>query len=173
MGFGFFLEDNSVEDSAYYHYAQAEKIFRSLKDDYSTARVLYSLARVQSDIKDYTASEVTTIEAIELFKPQNKYYQLFLCYNNLGSVTNALNEYDKALEYYDKALFYLDKSNVDKSNKLRNTALNNIGMVYQEKGENKKALENFEKVIKADSLYFKDTELYARALLIMPKVRFS
>lgn len=160
----FFLEDNAKEDSAYYHYSQAEKIFRSLKDDYSTARVLYNLARVQSNIKDYTASEITTIEAIELFKPLDKFYQLFLCYNNLGSVTNALNEYDKALEYYNKALFYLDKSKIDKSNKLRNAALNNMGMVFQAKGENKKALENFKKVINADSLYFKDTELYARAL---------
>ncbi|MCK0191795.1 ATP-binding protein [Arenibacter sp. F20364] len=160
----FFLEDHSVEDSAYYHYAQAEKIFRSLKNDYSTARVLYSLAKVQSDIKDYTASEVTTIEAIELFKPLDKYYNLFLCYNNLGSVTNALLEYDKALEYYDKALFYLDKSKIDKSNRLRNKAFNNIGMVFQTKGENKKAQENFEKVIQADSIYYKDTELYAQAL---------
>tara|TARA_R110002050_G_scaffold216126_1_gene352246 strand:+ start:202 stop:2274 length:2073 start_codon:yes stop_codon:yes gene_type:complete len=159
-----FLEDRSVEDSAYYHYSQAEKIFRSLKNDYATARVLYNLARVQSNIKDYTASEITTIEAIELFKPLDKYYQLFLCYNNLGSVTNALNEYDKALEYYEKALLYLNKSNVDKTGKLRNAAINNIGMVYQEKGDNVKALENFQKVIEADSLYFNDTELYARAL---------
>lgn len=159
-----FLEDRSVEDSAYYHYSQAEKIFKSQKNDYARARVLYNLARVQSYIKDYTASEVTTIEAIELFKPLDKFYQLFLCYNNLGSVTNALNEYDKALEYYDKALFHLDKSNVDKSNRLRNKAFNNIGMVFQEKGENIKALENFEKVIKADSIYYKDTELYAQAL---------
>ncbi|SHF97759.1 Histidine kinase [Arenibacter palladensis] len=160
----FFLEDHAVEDSAYYHYSQAEKIFRSLKDDYSTARVLYSLAKVQADIKDYTASEVTTIEAIELLKPLDKYYYLFLCYNNLGSVTNALNEYDKALEYYDKALFYLDKSKIDSSNRLRNTAINNIGMVYQAKGEIKKALENFEKVIKVDSIYYKDIGLYTQAL---------
>ncbi|MCM4172966.1 tetratricopeptide repeat protein [Arenibacter sp. TNZ] len=161
---GSFLEDNALQDSAYYHYSQAEKIFRLSKDDFATARVLYSLARVQSYIKDYTASEVTTIEAIELFKPLDKYYQLFLCYNNLGSVTNALNEYNKALEYYDKALFYLDKSNRDQSNRLRNKAFNNIGMVFQAKGEDQKAIESFEKVIKADSIYFKDTELYAQAL---------
>jgi signal transduction histidine kinase len=159
-----FMEDNAVKDSAYYHYTQAEKIFKSLKDGYSTARVLYSLARVQSDIKDYTASEVTTIEAIELFKPLDKYYQLFLCYNNLGSVTNALNEYDKALEYYDKALFYLDKSKMDNSNRLKNTVFNNIGMVFQAKGENQKALENFEKVIRSDSIYFRDIKSYAQAL---------
>ncbi|MBC8769491.1 sensor histidine kinase [Arenibacter sp. BSSL-BM3] len=161
---GTFLEDNSLQDSAYYHFSQAEKIFRSLKDDYATARVLYNLARVQSNIKDYTASEVTTIEAIELLKPLDKYYQLFLCYNNLGSVTNALNEYDKALEYYDKALFYLDKSKRDQSNRLRMVAFNNIGMVYQAKGEDKKAIESFEKIIKTDSIYHKDTESYALAL---------
>lgn len=161
---GSFLEDNALQDSAYYHYSQAEKIFKLSKDDYATARVLYNLARVQSNIKDYTASEVTTIEAIELFKPLDKYYQLFLCYNNLGSVTNALNEYDKALEYYDKALFYLDKSERDQSNRLRNIIFNNIGMVYQAKGEDKRAIESFEKIIKADSIFFKDTESYAHAL---------
>ncbi|MCK0147695.1 sensor histidine kinase [Arenibacter sp. F26102] len=159
---GSFLEDNALQDSAYYHYTQAEKIFKSLKDNYATGRILYNLARVQSNIKDYTASEVTTIEAIEFFKPLNKNYQLFLCYNNLGSVTNAINEYDKALEYYEKALFYLDKS--DKSNQTRFNTINNMGKVYHDKGLYKKAIESFNIVITADNIYHLNTRLYAIAL---------
>ncbi|MDL5513839.1 tetratricopeptide repeat protein [Arenibacter sp. M-2] len=159
---GSFLEDNGLQDSAYYHYVEAEKIFKSLKDNYSTGRVLYNLARIQSNIKDYTASEVTTIEAIEFFKPLDKYYQLYLCYNNLGSVTNALKEYEKALEYYQKALFYLDKT--DRSDQTRFNIINNIGKVYLDKGEYNTAVETFKKVINTDNIYHFDTRLYAIAL---------
>ena len=158
----FFLEDNAVEDSAYYHFSQAKKIFEALKDDYSNARVLYNMSAVQAALKDYTGSEITTIEAMELFKNLDKPYYLYLCYNNLGSVTNALNEYDKALEYYEKSLFYLNK--VNESNLLQLNTINNMGMVYQDKGDLNKAMESFEKVIKSDSLYYKDTQLYAIAL---------
>ncbi len=158
----FFLEDNAVEDSAYYHFSQAEKIFRALNDSFSAARILYNMATIQANVKDYTGSEITTIQAIELLKPLDKPYNLFMCYNNLGSVTNALHEYDKALEYYEKALFYLDKS--EKSNNMRLNTINNIGRVLHDKGEYKKALETFEKVINFDSIYFKDTKLYAIAL---------
>ena len=148
-----FMEDNAVEDSAYYHYAQAEKIFRSLKNDYSTARVLYSLARVQSAIKDYTASEITTVEAIELLKPLDKYYQLFLCYNNLGSVTNALNEYDKALEYYNKALENFEKViKVDsiyyKDTELYAQALSNYAQSKNKLGDTLGVLAAFKKSLK-------------------------
>jgi signal transduction histidine kinase len=160
----FFLEDNAVEDSAYYHFSRAEKIFKALKNDYNAARVLYNMALVQANVKDYTGSEITTIQAIELFKPLNKTYNLFSCYNNLGSVTNALKEYDKALEYYEKALQFLNMSKEDKSNLLQYKTFNNIGVVYQEKGHHNKAIESFEKVINADSLYYKDTQLYAQAL---------
>ncbi|WP_192877659.1 tetratricopeptide repeat-containing sensor histidine kinase [Arenibacter hampyeongensis] len=159
---GSFLDDNATEDSAYYHFSQAEKIFKSLNDDFSNARVLYSMARVQANLKDYTGSEVTTIEALELFKKLDKPYYLYLCYNNLGSVTNALNEYDKALEYYQKALFYLSK--VNDSYLVSLVTINNMGMVYQAKGDLNKAMESFDKVIKSDSLYYKDTELYAMSL---------
>lgn len=158
----YFLEDIAVEDSAYYHFSQAEKIFKALKNDYPRARVLYNMALVQASVKDYTSSEITTIEAIELFKPLNKDYNLYMCYNNLGSVTNALKEYDKALEYYGKSLLYLDKSDNDNLNRFN--VINNIGKVYHDKGQYNKALESFKQVIGADSLYHKDARLYAIAL---------
>ncbi|RTE52500.1 tetratricopeptide repeat protein [Arenibacter aquaticus] len=160
----FFLEDNAVEDSAYYHFSQAEKIFRALNDTYSAARILYNMATIQANVKDYTGSEITTIQAIELLKPLDKPYNLFLCYNNLGSVTNALNEYDRALEYYEKALFYLEKSKMDSSGRLQSIAHNNIGMVYHQKGNYNRAIESFQKVIDSDSIYFKNISLYAQGL---------
>lgn len=160
----FFLEDNTVEDSAYYHFSQAEKIFRALNNNFYAGRVLYNMALVQAHVKDYTGSEITTIEALELFKNLDKPYYLYSCYNNLGSVTNALKEYDKALEYYEKALFYLDESGSDKSDPDRLNIINNMGMAFHQKEQYSKAMESFYKVYNQDSLYYKDPELYAIAL---------
>lgn len=101
-----FYSDYVVEDSAYYHYSEAEKIFRALNDSFYSARMLYNMAIIQSEVKDYIGSEINTIRAIELFKPLDRYENLYHCYNNLGSLSNALKEYDRALEYYDQALFY-------------------------------------------------------------------
>ncbi|GGW43354.1 two-component sensor histidine kinase [Arenibacter certesii] len=157
-----FFDDYAVEDSAYYHYSAAEKIYRALNDTYYSARMLYNMALIQSEIKDYIGSEINTIKAIELFEPLKKYENLFHCYSNLGSLSNALKEYDRALEYYDEALFYLDKVDPNSSAKLG--AYNNIGVVYQQMGLHKEAMESFNKVISVDSIKIKNTRNYATAI---------
>ncbi len=157
-----FFNRNAVQDSSYYHYGEAEKIFDALGNDYSSGRMLYNMALVQSKIKDYTGSEISTIKAIEKFKPLNKYKNLYRCYNLLGIVTNSLKEYERGLEYYDEALVYLRMSG---ANDLIELGLkNNIGMVYKEQGQHQKAVTNALEVLKYDSLRFKNPELYAKAL---------
>lgn len=157
-----FLGDYAVEDSAYYHYSEAEKIFRALNNQYYTGRMLLNMAAIQSAIKDYIGSEINTIKAIEVFESLKKHENLFHCYNNLGSITNALKEYDRALEYYDQALYYINKVNPKSPAKLN--TYNNIGVVYQQMGQHKKALEFFDKVIKTDSVYFKNTNSFLASL---------
>lgn len=157
-----FLGDYAVEDSAYYHYSEAEKIFRALGDSFYSARMLYNMATIQSAVKDYIGSEINTIRAIELFKPLNKYENLYLCYNNLGSVTNALREYDRALEYYGEAKRYLNK--LDPESDLKLSIYNNEGIVYQEMGQYDKASKLLKKIVDTDSIYFKEVRFYATAL---------
>ena len=79
-------------DSAYYHYAGAQKMYNALGDGYTSGRMLYNMAVVQSDVYDYTESEITAIKAIELLKPFNKYQQLYNCYNLLATVASGLQE---------------------------------------------------------------------------------
>lgn len=159
---GFFLRGSTHQDSSYYHYQEAQKIFAQMGDDFYSARMLYNMAAVQADVRDYTGSEITTIRAIELLKPLNKYRQLSNCYDNLGSVTNALKEYDRSVEYYEKSLEYQEK--LKEKNELGYGTLNNMGMVYQEQGQHQKAIQAFNEVLDYDSLYYKDTESYSTAL---------
>ncbi len=158
-----FLRRNGVKDSAYYHFNKAQKIYQSLNDDYSSARILTNIAGVQASIGDYTGSEITIIKAIELFKSLNKYDKLYKCYNLLGIDAGSLKEYSRALEYYNEALFYLRKN--EQGNKLlEQSTNNNIAVLYQRQGQHKKAILYLSKVIAYDSIYYKDTKLYAKAL---------
>ncbi len=157
-----FYRSIAIPDSAYYHYGEALKLYSALKNDFNTARMLYNMAVVQADVKDYTGSEITTIRAIELLKPLDKYRQLYNCYNNLGVITKELKEYDRAIGYFDMALDYLSK--LDEENTLNYQILNNIGTVYQEQGLHKEAVPYFQKVVESDNLLAEDISLYALAL---------
>ncbi|WP_425237361.1 tetratricopeptide repeat-containing sensor histidine kinase [Ulvibacterium sp.] len=157
-----FYRSIAIADSAYYHYGQALKLYSALKNDFTTAQMLYNMAVVQADVKDYTGSEITTIRAIELLKPLDKYQQLYNCYNNLGIITNELKEYDRAIGYFDMALDYLSK--LDEENTYEYQILNNMGIVYQEQGFYKKAIPYFKQVLDADSLRLKDSQLFAKAM---------
>ncbi len=157
-----FFKRHAIEDSAYYNYAKAQKIYSGLKDDFFAGRMLYNMAVVQGDVKNYTQAEITTVKAIELLKPLNKYRQLYNCYNYLAIISNNLKEYNLAIEYHEKALDYLEKLN-EKST-LVQASLNNIAVVYQEQGSHKKAISYLNRVVSHDSIFYYDSRLYAQAL---------
>jgi len=157
-----FLDQNQVNDSAYYNFFEAQKIFYALDDKSRVGRLTYEMARIQSKVKDYTGSEINVIKAIELLKPLNENLMLYNCYNLLGIVAKDLKEYDRSLEYYAIAKDYLEKSGV--SGSLARELGNNIGVNHLEKGEYSKAASYFESALNQDSLRLKDPEAYARTL---------
>ena len=93
-----------MKDSAYFSYYKAQKIYELIKNNFYSGRLLLNMAIIQTDLKDYTGSEITTFKAIALLKPLNKYDQLYRCYNNLGIIFNELEDFDQALIYHDEAL---------------------------------------------------------------------
>ena len=157
-----FFKTHAIEDSAYYHYSKAQKIYSALNNQFNSGRMLYNMALVQSDIKDYTGSEISTIKAIELLKPFNKYEQLYNCYNNLGVLSNALEEYDRALTYHQEALIYLKK--INEENDLEQVTENNIGVVYEGLGQHKLAIVQFRKILRSKDLRETNAKFYAKVL---------
>ncbi|MDX1718915.1 MAG: tetratricopeptide repeat protein [Salegentibacter mishustinae] len=152
----------NIEDSAYFYYGKAQKIYHKLGDELNTARLLLNMAIIQKNIRDYTGSEVTTIKAITLLKPLKKYEQLYAAYNNLGIVFNELEQYENSLEYYNTGIDYLEKAGIEG---LYPAIWNNIGLVYQESKNYKKALTYFEKAINYDvGIKDSDPGLYAMLL---------
>ena len=136
---------NRILDSAFHHYVKAEKIYTRLNDDFNSGLVLNRLAWVQNIIGDFTASERTSIQAIEKLKPFKEYKHLRSLYDNLGDVSKQLGEYERALAYYNESFEYIKKANLGE---LREYGLkNNIALVYQKMGQHQKAANNFKEVI--------------------------
>lgn len=168
-----FLRRNAIADSAYYHFATAQKLFHSLNQNGFSGRLFYNMAIVQLDVRDYTGSEINTIKAIELLKPINDYKELYNCYNNLAIVSREFENYDLALTYHSQALQYLKKSETKGTSELN--AKNNIGSTYKKQGNFEAAKALFAEVVAVDSIYFKVPRLYAKSInnLAYSKLRLN
>jgi two-component system NarL family sensor kinase len=157
-----FFDKYSVKDSAYYAYSEAQKVFENSKEQQLSGRMYLSMAKKQSDVKDYVGSETNITRAIERFKPLNDNLNLYNSYNSLGISLGALGEVEKSKAYYNEALYYLKLEDFDKVKEAR--IINNIGVVFRNNKQYKKAIENFKAVLETDSLELKSPELYAKAL---------
>ncbi|AXG71318.1 oxygen sensor histidine kinase NreB [Kordia sp. SMS9] len=156
---GNFLVKNKKSDSAYSYYYNAKEQYDDLDMVAESASMLLNMAIIQRNGKDYTGSEITTTEAIKIFKKLKQNNRLYSCYNNLGIIHNNLEEYEKAIDYHNSALEYLKKT---KKNSLSEAAtLNNIGVVYRNQGNHLLAVKNYLEGLKYDSLFMKNPRLYA------------
>lgn len=159
---GNFFSKFQLVDSTFYHYNKAYNVYSEIGEEYYAARMLLNLAIIKSHIKDFTGSEISTIRAINAFKPLAKHRQLYLSYNNLGIIYNELEEYDKAIYYHKKALEH--QSFLSGQHTFNETSLNNIGVVYQNRGDYENAERHFLKALKSSDLSVQNTRLYAMVL---------
>ncbi|WP_299553158.1 sensor histidine kinase [Seonamhaeicola sp.] len=151
-------------DSAYYFYHVANKSFTTLGKDVLSGEMLYTMACIKNDLRDYTGSEKLTYQAIKLFNGLNKKSSrhLYYCHNLAGINFQYLKEFDKSLLHHLKALEYLDKT--EYKDDYQSTSFNNIGKVYEKMGEHTKAIEYFQKGLMNETLKIENPRSYARLL---------
>jgi signal transduction histidine kinase len=127
---------NQQYDSSYYYYNDA-KYAAELKKD--TSRIVHSLgwiAQIQQDLGDYTASEITSTEALPYIENSENYlYGKTNIYIVLGN--NYLNTFAN-----DNAIFYFKKAINSKTDEVIKAGIeNNISIAYSQKGDYQKAKE--------------------------------
>lgn len=159
--YGIYYLKRKRYDSSYHHYRKAYNLFEG-GNDYYAGKMLYHMGYIRSRIKDYTGCEILLYRAIALFEKEDKYKQLYLCYNLLGAVQDNLEEHEDALQNYEIALNYLKKTK-NSSIYLMDTQ-NNIGLVYQNMGKQREAIQNFNEALTKKNLERVDPGLYARLL---------
>ncbi len=131
---GRIYRSNFLGEQAYKEFFRAEKIFKALKDDFNYARTLYNIAVIQKNEKDYTGSEVASIEALTLLEKLDqtksvRKYKSYI-YNNLGQLFAELDEYDKSISYLKKSINLKKDYNPDNVVSIYNS-LNNLALSYK------------------------------------------
>ena len=126
-------------------------------------RMLYSIAIVKDNNKDYAGAEKDIVRAIKYYQDNNIKDRLFGAYNLLAILQTGMNKYNKALEYYTKAEEYIPFSKKQDRFDNSTTTNNNIASAYLRKGDYPKAISSYNKLLQTDSLREKRARLYAKS----------
>ncbi|GAA4939763.1 hypothetical protein GCM10023314_10630 [Algibacter agarivorans] len=163
---GYYYYDVMV-DSAYYYNNKAEKLFRGLKDKFNTAVVLLDISILQRIDKDYTGSELTSVEGLSLLDQLDetegvkKYKSYF--YNNLGIVFKELSQWEESIKYNNRALDI--KKQLQGNNKATiDNQKNNIANVYKNSKDYDLALEYYNELLSRKNLINDRPDFYAMVL---------
>ena len=144
---GIYFENKSNNDSAFYYYLKAEKLFKKINDYKQLCLIYQDKAQVQFFINDYLGSENSLIEALKIAK-QNKFIEdQFLIFSFLGVNSNELYDFSKSFSYHFKAkkIIFSNRNKFDNSD--LSTCYNNIGYNYYSIGNFKKAINYYKKGI--------------------------
>ncbi|WMI66330.1 sensor histidine kinase [Aestuariibaculum sp. YM273] len=139
-----------IGDSAYYHYHQAQKIFKIQNEDYKLAKTLYGLAVVLKNEKDLTASELVSIQAITILESLRqtndvKETKSFLL-NNLGLVFGELQQYEESIYYYKQAIALKQDLKGDYRKSI-NFSKNNLALSYKKSGDYGRSLQLYNEIL--------------------------
>ena len=124
--------------------------------------MLYNLALIQGQAKDFTGTEVNLIKVAEISKKIRNFDLLYKAFNVLGVTNYNLRNFDVALKYLNNALQALGK--VEDPDLFRAATFNNIGNVYEKQKNFELAIKNYRKTLSTKNLYERDPYLYAMAL---------
>ncbi|SDR72314.1 Anaphase-promoting complex subunit 5 [Christiangramia echinicola] len=158
---GNFFYGQSIIDSSYYHYYRAYKEYNAISDPYYAARMQLNMAILQENVKDYIGSEVSTIEAVQVFENLGKKKQQYIAYSNLGIVSNGLDHYTEAIQYHQEAIAIAEQM---QDYNLQATSLNNLGVVFEHKANYDSAVYYYKKALAIDEVKEKNPRVHAMLL---------
>lgn len=161
--FGKYKTDLNEIDSAYYYFNKAERLFlhKNNIDSIYIADNYLSKAYLEMQINDYSGCENSTIKSLNFLKNSNYSKEKYDAYNYLGISTSELENYENSLIYYKKALEIVNDGELSNYSYNYSKIKNNIGYVYLNMGEYKRAIENFKEGLKEDYLLSENPGLYA------------
>ena len=156
-----YLNENKT-DFAYYAFNESQFLYNQTNDLGNYAQMLYNLALIQGQAKDFTGTEVNLIKVVEVSKQIKSFKLLYRAYSLLGVTNYNLRNFDVALNYHNNALQALGK--VEDPSLFRAATFNNIGNVYEKQKNFELAIKNYRKTLATKNLYERDPYLYAMAL---------
>ena len=140
---GLYYENISLNDSAFYFYSKAQKLFTKLSDHQQICALLQDKSQVQYYINDYLGSDLSLISALKIAKANSFKKEEFAIYINLGINSHELNDFKTAEIYYNKACEIVEKNKFDNWEKDLIRCLNSIGYNYYKIGLFNKSIKYY------------------------------
>lgn len=161
--YALYFEKKSHNDSAFYYYTKAGKIFKKNKFLKDLCKNYQDKAQVQQYINDYLGSDQSLIRALKYAIALNMKSNVITIYQSLGFNSNQMGDYEKADQYYRKASALVLLNDFQNKDNIV-TCLGNIGLNYFDEKKYKKAIETLHKALKEDSLLIKSPTNYCMIL---------
>lgn len=161
---GFYYSIINKNDSAYYHYYNARKLYELLKDIQNESNVILNMANIQESERDYIGAEINAIKGIEITKTlpisDKNNYNLWSLNNLIGIVSSKVKRFDKSIEYHNKALSYAKKLKGESYKYLKDFSEMNIGIAYRRKGDYSKTIQVLSDIKNLEALKTADPPTY-------------
>ena len=155
---GIYYENISANDSAFYYYLKAEKIFKNLNNEARLCDIFQDKAQVQYYVNDYLAAESSLIKALKIADKLNLSYQKICILTSLGLNSSHQADYVGGFSYLSKALFLTKEKKVHLYQNSEVRCLNNIALNYINRKDFNKArlstLESLRKNIESNFIKF-------------------
>ncbi len=170
---GVYYENISKNDSAFFYYSKAEKIFKKLNNKFRLCDIYQDKALVQFYTSDFLSAESSLIRALKTVSKLDVPFEKIRIYISLGLNSFAQKDYNSSLKYYNKALLIIKGRNNGLFKNAEEVCLNNIAQNYIKcaKYDNARLLLERSLKINIDQNFIKYPSDYATSLDLLGKVK--
>ncbi len=173
---GFYFAESNKNDSAYYYYYNARKLYELLKDIQNESNIILNMANIQESERDYIGAEINAIKGIEIAKtlPISDGNNLNLwAFNNLiGIVSSKVKRFDKSIEYHNKAVEYAEKLKAERYKYYKDFSEMNIAIAYRRKGDYDKTIQVLNNIKNLETLKEEDPQTYVSIISNLAYAKF-
>jgi len=169
----YFLIENK-NDSSYYYYSKALKLYNRLDNFEQQAIMLLNIADIRETARDYIGAENSATLALNALKKVDDTEDIldtkWILYNLLGITSLKQKLHQDALDYHEKALAISTNMVDGLYNELY--SIHNKARVYKIMEDYGTALKLYNKALKRIDLYKEDPEFYALIIDNIAEARF-
>jgi len=146
-----------LQDSAYYYFSKSLGAYKVVNDSVEIGRKLTAIARLLSDVGDFTEGEYMAVEAVKYLVPHKDQRTLSSTYHTLAIIDREQEKFENAIDNISKAI----ELAVSPMSKL--VYLNTRALIYREMGNYETAIEKLQQLLTHPEVKNSRTE-YARIL---------